>query len=228
MAASARPNGSIRLGSGGCRPSSRPASFGSRGGFIWISWSEIAVLTSPQNTHTHDALCSHAPAPTSDVHALAMPGDRAPRPGVAEQALSVPRSGALFRFIPPPGISASRVSVQISTNLDTSPSTVWGASAGTGSPIVMVPRDRGRIRLRRRQPRQQPFRRGSSRPSIRPATAASVRPRGGCCPAAKRMPPGRQAAAGADAAWVRAAAARPLARSAAAAAAGQQPGSRLD
>ena len=40
------------------RSSSRPASFGSRGGFIWISWSEIAVLTSPQNTHTHDAHCA--------------------------------------------------------------------------------------------------------------------------------------------------------------------------
>ena len=67
------------LGSGGCCPSIRgsirfgrrmlprllasrsrccPASFGSRGGFIWTSWSEIAVLTSPQNTHTHDAHCA--------------------------------------------------------------------------------------------------------------------------------------------------------------------------
>ena len=52
-------------------------------------------------------------------------------------------------------------------------------------------------------PRQQP-------PSIRATEADAARPPSGCCPAAKRMLPGRQAAAGAAAAWVRAAAARPL------------------
>ena len=65
--------------------------------------------------------------------------------------------------------------------------------------------------------RQQPFCRGSNRRSIRPAgqhpfglEADAARPPSGCCPAAKRMLPGRQAAAGAAAAWVRADAARSL------------------
>ena len=52
-------------------------------------------------------------------------------------------------------------------------------------------------------PRRQP-------PSIRATEADAARPPSGCCPAAKRMLPGRQAAAGAAAAWVRADAARSL------------------
>ena len=71
-AASARPNGSIRLPkrqhplrSGGCCPGCWPREADAarlpgsiRFGFIWTSWSEIAVLTSPQNARTHDAHCA--------------------------------------------------------------------------------------------------------------------------------------------------------------------------